>query len=195
MARLLEDLLDVSRISRNQLELRKERVELAAVVEAALETSRPVIEAGSHELTVTLPPEPIHLEADPVRLAQVFANLLNNAAKYTEEGGRIWLERRAAGERRDRIGQGQRHRHHRRDAAAHLRDFRAVETGAGAVAGRARHRPVAGQGAGRAARREHRGPQRRARAGEASSSFACRSPGRTLPGTGPTGRGRTSQSP
>ncbi len=91
MARLLEDLLDVSRISQNKLELRKERVELAAVVEAALETSRPLIEAGGHEFTVTLPPEPIHLEADPVRLAQVFANLLNNAAKYTEEGGRIWL--------------------------------------------------------------------------------------------------------
>lgn len=91
MARLLEDLLDVSRISRNKLELRTERVDLAAVLEAAVETSRPVIEAGRHELTVTLPPEPIRLEADPVRLAQVFANLLNNAAKYSEEGGRIRL--------------------------------------------------------------------------------------------------------
>lgn len=91
MARLLEDLLDVSRISRNRLELRKERVELITLVEAALETSRPVIEAGSHELTVTLPPEAIQLEADPLRLAQVLANLLNNAAKYTEEGGRIRL--------------------------------------------------------------------------------------------------------
>jgi PAS domain S-box-containing protein len=91
MARLLEDLLDVSRISRNNLELRKERVELAAVLDAALETSRPMIEAGNHELTLTLPPEPIHLEVDPVRLAQGFANLLSNAAKYTEEGGRIWL--------------------------------------------------------------------------------------------------------
>jgi PAS domain S-box-containing protein len=91
MARLLEDLLDVSRISRNKLELRKEWVELAAVLDTAVETSRPVIDAGGHELAVTLPPEPIRLEADPVRLAQVFANLLNNAAKYTEEGGRIRL--------------------------------------------------------------------------------------------------------
>jgi PAS domain S-box-containing protein len=91
MARLLEDLLDVSRISLNKLELRKERVELAAVLEAALETSRPVIDDGGHALDVTLPPEPIHLEADPVRLAQVFANLLNNAAKYTEKGGRLQL--------------------------------------------------------------------------------------------------------
>jgi PAS domain S-box-containing protein len=91
MARLLEDLLDVSRISRNWLELRTERVELADVLDGALETSRPVIEAAGHELTLTLPPEPIYLEADPVRLAQVFANLLNNAAKYTDEGGRIRL--------------------------------------------------------------------------------------------------------
>jgi PAS domain S-box-containing protein len=91
MARLLEDLLDVSRISRNNLELRKERVELVPVLDAALETSRPMIEAGNHELTLTLPPEPIYLEADPVRLAQGFANLLSNAAKYTDEGGRIWL--------------------------------------------------------------------------------------------------------
>ncbi len=91
MARLLEDLLDMSRISRNSLELRKDRVRLDDVVEAAVETSRPLIEAGRHELTITLPPEPVYLEADPVRLAQVFANLLNNAAKYTEDGGRIWL--------------------------------------------------------------------------------------------------------
>jgi PAS domain S-box-containing protein len=91
MARLLEDLLDVSRISRNRLELRWERVELAAVWEAALETSRPVIEAGSHQITIMPPSEPIHLVADPVRLAQVFANLLNNAAKYSERGGRIQL--------------------------------------------------------------------------------------------------------
>jgi len=98
MARLLEDLLDVSRITRNKLELRKSQVTLSEVVESAVETSRPLIEGGGHELTVTLPPEPVHLNADPVRLAQVFSNLLNNAAKYTERGGRIRLtaERRGA---------------------------------------------------------------------------------------------------
>ena len=91
MARLLEDLLDVSRITRDSLELRTERVDLAAVLEAALETSRPVVEAGGHVLVVTLPPERLFLQADPLRLAQVFANLLTNAAKYTEPGGRIEL--------------------------------------------------------------------------------------------------------
>src|SRR5262249_44601080 len=91
MARLLDDLLDVSRISYNKLELRKERVELAAVIQMAVETSRPFIDAGGHELTVRLPPEPMYLDADPVRLAQLFSNLLNNAAKYTEAGGHIAL--------------------------------------------------------------------------------------------------------
>jgi CheY-like chemotaxis protein len=91
MVRLVDDLLDVSRITRNKLELRKGRVELAAIVNSAVETSNPLIEAGGHELTVALPSEPIFLDADPSRLAQVFANLLNNAAKYTEQGGRVRL--------------------------------------------------------------------------------------------------------
>jgi signal transduction histidine kinase/ActR/RegA family two-component response regulator len=91
MARLLEDLLDVSRISRNRLELRTERVDLAAVVEAALVTSQPLIAARGHQFDLTMPGEPIPLDADPQRLAQVFANLLNNAAKFTEEGGSIRL--------------------------------------------------------------------------------------------------------
>jgi CheY-like chemotaxis protein len=81
----------VSRITRNKLQLRKEIVDLAMVVRNAVETSRPLIEKAGHELTVTLPVEPIHVEADESRLAQVFSNLLNNAAKYTEQGGRIWL--------------------------------------------------------------------------------------------------------
>src|SRR6266851_5089096 len=91
LVRLVDDLLDVSRITRGKVELRKEWIELAAVVQSAVETSRPLIEASGHELTVTLPPEPIHLDADLTRLAQVFSNLLNNAAKYTEQDGHIWL--------------------------------------------------------------------------------------------------------
>jgi signal transduction histidine kinase/ActR/RegA family two-component response regulator len=91
MARLLEDLLDVSRISRNRMELRVDRVELATILQAALETSQPLIAARRQELTLEFPPEPIPLDADPQRLAQVFANLLNNAAKYTESGGGIRL--------------------------------------------------------------------------------------------------------
>jgi PAS domain S-box-containing protein len=91
MARLLEDLLDVSRLSRRRLELRRQRLELSAVVDAALETSRPLIEARQHALTIDLPSEPVWLDGDPVRLAQVFSNLLNNAATYTENGGVIRL--------------------------------------------------------------------------------------------------------
>lgn len=89
MTRLIDDLLDVSRISRNKLELRRERVELPAVIQAAVETSRPLIEQAEHILTVTLPTEPIYLDADLTRLAQVFLNLLNNAAKYSENGSEI----------------------------------------------------------------------------------------------------------
>ena len=91
MTRLVDDLLDVSRISRNKLDLRKERVELSRVVQIAIETSRPLLEEGGHELTVTLPATPILLDVDQTRLAQVFSNLLNNAAKYTEAGGRVEL--------------------------------------------------------------------------------------------------------
>ena len=91
MARLLEDLLDVSRISRQRLELRTELLDLTAVVDAALETSRPVIEDAGHELTVTVPTAPLRLMGDPVRLEQVLSNLLNNSAKYTESPGRIEL--------------------------------------------------------------------------------------------------------
>ena len=91
MVRLIDDLLDVSRITRGKLDLRKERVELAAVINMAVDTTRLLIESSGHALTITLPPEPIYLDADPMRLAQVFSNLLNNAAKYMNRGGRIWL--------------------------------------------------------------------------------------------------------
>ncbi len=89
MVRLIDDLMDVSRISRGKIELRRDVVDLAAVIAAAVETSRPLIDAAQHELTVLLPADEMLLDADPMRLAQVFANLLNNAAKYTDPGGRI----------------------------------------------------------------------------------------------------------
>jgi PAS domain S-box-containing protein len=98
MVRLIDDLLDLSRISRGKIQLRKERVELSAAVDAAVESSRPLIDSAGHTLTVALPPEPVVLEADPTRLAQVLANLLNNAAKYTEPGGRINLSAERPGE-------------------------------------------------------------------------------------------------
>ena len=91
MVRLVDDLMEVSRITRGKIELRKERIELAAIINSAVETSKPLIEAAEHELTITLPDEPVVLDGDAVRLAQVFANLLNNAAKYTPNGGRISL--------------------------------------------------------------------------------------------------------
>jgi PAS domain S-box-containing protein len=94
MSRLLDDLLDVSRITRGTLILRRTPVDLASVVTAAQEPARPLIEARKHSLSVKLPEEPIRLVADPVRLAQVLANLLINAAKYTDSGGRIELEAR-----------------------------------------------------------------------------------------------------
>jgi CheY-like chemotaxis protein/two-component sensor histidine kinase len=91
MVHLVDDLLDVSRISRGKFELRKQRIELAEVLNTAVETSRPLIEAGGHELTVVLPPQAVFIDADMTRLGQVFSNLLNNAAKYSERGGHIRL--------------------------------------------------------------------------------------------------------
>jgi len=90
MARLLDDLLDVSRITRNRLELRRQPVTLASVVESAVETSRPLLDAAGHHLEVVLQ-NPVYVDGDPTRLSQVFANLLNNAAKYTPRGGSIQL--------------------------------------------------------------------------------------------------------
>jgi CheY-like chemotaxis protein len=94
LVRLVDDLLEVSRITRGKIELRKENVELAAVARNALETSRPLIDAAKVQLAISLPQNPIIVNGDPVRLAQVFANLLNNAAKYTNEGGQIWFTAR-----------------------------------------------------------------------------------------------------
>jgi PAS domain S-box-containing protein len=91
LTRLVDDLLDVARITQGKIVLRKERLDLSAVVNVAVEGCRPLIEKKGHSLTATLPDKPVTLEADSTRLAQILMNLLNNAAKYTEEGGRITL--------------------------------------------------------------------------------------------------------
>lgn len=98
MVRLIDDLLDVSRITRNKMELRRSRITLADVIGSAVEASAPAIEEMGHELTVAVPEEPIFLNADLTRLAQVFSNLLSNSAKYTPAGGRIWLSAEQAGD-------------------------------------------------------------------------------------------------
>ena len=91
MARLLDDLLDVSRFTRGKVHLRKVPVDLSTILRQAVETSRPLIEKSGHELLTSFPAEPVWLDGDPTRLAQIVANLLNNAAKYTDRGGRIAL--------------------------------------------------------------------------------------------------------
>ncbi len=91
IVRLVDDLLDISRITQGKINLKKERIELKAAIELALETSREMIESSGHQLTISLPEEFIYLDADLTRIAQIFLNLLNNAAKYTPPGGEIWL--------------------------------------------------------------------------------------------------------
>jgi PAS domain S-box-containing protein len=99
LVRLVDDLLDVSRITRGKLRLRAEPTDLGTVIRNAVEVSRPIIEQSRHELSLCLPTEPVPLTGDVVRLSQVFANLLNNAAKYTEPGGRISVKATVAGDR------------------------------------------------------------------------------------------------
>ena len=91
MSRLVDDLLDMSRITRGRIELRRDRVELAPIVDQAVEAVRAQYPSMNHELSVTMPTQPVYLHADPARLSQVIANLLNNACKFTDRGGRISL--------------------------------------------------------------------------------------------------------
>ena len=91
LVRLIDDLLDVSRISRGKIELRLERLELSSVIRDAVESIQPSCDGQGHQLTVKLPPDPVYVNADPTRLAQMVGNLLNNACKFTQPGGHIWL--------------------------------------------------------------------------------------------------------
>jgi PAS domain S-box-containing protein len=91
LVRMVDDLLEVSRISRGKIELRRQPLELATAILNAVETSRPLIDEAGHQLAISIPPQPLTLNADSVRLSQIIANVLNNAAKYTDPGGQIWL--------------------------------------------------------------------------------------------------------
>ena len=186
LVRLVDDLLDVSRIMRGRVQLRKERVQLADVVARGVETARPLIDAQKHELAVSLPEEPVWLEADPVRIAQVIANLLNNAAKYNDKPGHILLSAERQGRGGRRAGAGRRHRHRQGLVAAGLRPVHPGRPQRGPLAGRTGHRPDPGPQPGRAARRQRRGHQRGAGQGER----VRRPPAR---GGRPTGRRGRSQ--
>lgn len=99
LVRLIDDLMDVSRITRGQLTLRQERVDLRAIIESAVETAQPQLAAAGVDLTLDIPPHPLTLDADSTRIAQVFLNLLTNAAKFTPSGGRVSIETRPQGDR------------------------------------------------------------------------------------------------
>jgi len=99
MVRIVDDLLDVSRITQGKVELRKERLNLAGMVAAAVELARPGLDAARHTMTISLPDETVTLDGDAVRLTQVLVNLLNNATKFTPPGGHIWLIADTIGER------------------------------------------------------------------------------------------------
>jgi CheY-like chemotaxis protein/nitrogen-specific signal transduction histidine kinase len=97
MTRLVEDLLDISRVTRDKIELRKEVVDLAAIIKGSIEISRPAIDSAGHELKIILPEQPVLVKVDPGRMAQVFSNLLNNASKFTDRCGIIEIEAKRAG--------------------------------------------------------------------------------------------------
>ena len=91
IGRLVDDLLDISRIEHGKIQVRKQPLDLAQTMARAIETVRVSVDGRGHKLEVTLPPEPVVLDADPAKLEQVLTNLINNAAKYMEPGGRIWV--------------------------------------------------------------------------------------------------------
>ena len=123
LVRIVDDLLDVSRITQGKVELRKEQIELADIVHAAVELCRPAIDAANHTLTVSLPDEPVSLIADPVRLTQVLVNLLNNAVKFTPPADHIWLiAETPASRRRPGHGPDSRARYGHRDRAGRAAD-------------------------------------------------------------------------
>ncbi|MFO0927837.1 MAG: PAS domain S-box protein [Gemmataceae bacterium] len=163
MALLIDDLLDISRITLNKMELRRERVALTTILTHAVETARPYAEKAGHQIAVRLPDEPVDLDADPARLTQVFGNLLTNACKYTDRDGRIELSAARAGDevvvtvRDNGIGIAPEHLPHLFEKFSQVAPaLSEPQGGLGIGLG-------AGEGAGRDARRDGDGAQRRSR--------------------------------
>ena len=126
LVRITDDLLDVARITQNKIELQRERIDLRAVLHSAVEATRPLIDAQAHALTVDAPERPIWVDADFTRIAQALSNLLSNAAKYTEPGGRISIAAASDDAGCDRDRDRYRHRHPATAAAADLRHVHAA---------------------------------------------------------------------
>jgi PAS domain S-box-containing protein len=128
LTHLVDDLMEVSRTLTGRIQLRPEQVTVSGIVERAVETVRPLIDQRKHELTLSLPPDPIWLYADAARLEQVVTNLLTNAVKYTNEGGHIWLSARQEGGQSGAACAGYGTRHHSRFSAPCLRPVLASGT-------------------------------------------------------------------
>ena len=176
LVRLIDDLLDISRITRGKIELRREPCDLRTILSMAIEGSRPAIEAAGLEITVSMPRQDVELDADPARLSQVFLNLLINAAKYTDRGGHIWLERRTERVRRGRCRARQRHRHPCGHVVADFRNVHAsrqVRT----KPRRTGNRSVARPSLGATARRQRRGAERWPRTRKPIQSASAPGPG------------------
>ena len=149
LSRLVDDLLDVSRINLGKLELRLESLDLGADALQALDVSRPLLTERNHKVSVDLPAEPVRVGGDALRLTQVISNILNNAAKYTDPSGQVRLSLRRPRGRGHRHRLRHRHRDPRGSARARVRPLRAGTGGARAIERRSRHRPDPGQASGR----------------------------------------------
>jgi signal transduction histidine kinase len=168
MVRLVDDLLDVNRITRDRLELRRDRISLGDVLRQAIETCAELAERGGHSIDLSLPEAPVYLDADPTRLVQVFGNLLNNACKYSARPGCIRIGVRPAGSSvvvsvaDDGIGIPT-------DSLERIFEMFA-QLGHRPVAGESRNRPHTREAPGRAARRQRRSEERRRGLRQLSSS-------------------------
>ena len=175
MVRLVDDLLEVARITRGKIELRRGSDRFVDRHRSRRRNQPAVHRSGRPPVGTVLSAKPLLVEADPVRLAQVVANLLNNAAKYTPSGGQIWLTVRREKWRGSNLGPRQRPRHRHRDVATRVRDVRPSRPGPGQRTYWARHRFGAGQATRRNARRDDRRLQRRPQMRQRIRRSSCRS--------------------